>query len=137
MPLTATYALAMAGTPAISHDMSMMDAKGEMPCHKPMKPCSNCPQKVCPEMGSCLVKCFQPLPVPVSEARLHGDVIGERIAPMPHEAVPDFIATPTRLIHLPDRARRPNSLNWPAIDPDELEQIPALIELQRARGLRG
>jgi hypothetical protein len=83
MPLTATYALAMAGTPAISHDMSMMDAKGEMPCHKPMKPCSNCPQKVCPEMGSCLVKCFQPLPVPVSEARLHGDVIGERIAPMP------------------------------------------------------
>jgi hypothetical protein len=84
MPLTATYALAMAGTtPTISHDMSMTDAKGEMPCQKSMKLCPDCPQKVCPEMGSCLVKCFQPLPPPVSEAQLQGDVITGRVAPMP------------------------------------------------------
>lgn len=82
MPLTATYALAMAGTrPAVSHHMTVADAKGEMPCHKPMKSCPDCPQKICPEMGSCLVKCFQPLPAPVSEARLSRDVIVERVAP--------------------------------------------------------
>lgn len=84
MPLTATYALAMVGTqPPVSHGMMMADAKGEMPCQKPMKSCPHCPQKVCPEMGSCLVKCFQPLPVPASEARLYGDAITGRVAPMP------------------------------------------------------
>ncbi len=84
MPLTATYAFAMAGAArAISHDMSMTDAKGEMPCHKPMKSCPGCPQKICPEMGSCLVKTFQPLPPLVPETRLQGDVIVGRVAPMP------------------------------------------------------
>ncbi len=84
IPLTATYAFAMASAkPAVADGMSMADAKGEMPCQKPMKSCPDCPQKVCPEMGSCLVKCFQPLPPPVSEAQLHGDVIIGRVAPMP------------------------------------------------------
>jgi hypothetical protein len=84
MPLTATYAVAMASAkPVATHGMSMAGAKGEMPCHKPVKSCPDCPQKVCPEMGSCLVKCFQPLPPPVSEAQLHGDVIIGRVAPMP------------------------------------------------------
>lgn len=84
MPLTATYALAMAGTqPAVSHDMTMADAMGKMPCHKPMKSCPDCPQKVCPEMGSCLVKCFQSLAAPVSEARRSRDVIVGRVAPSP------------------------------------------------------
>lgn len=82
MPLTATYALAMAGAaPAADQGISMTD-KGEMPCHKPMKSCPDCPQKVCPEMGSCLVKCFQPLPPPISEAQLLGDGITGRVAPM-------------------------------------------------------
>lgn len=82
MPLTATYALAMAGAqPTSSHHMTMADAKGEMPCHKPMKSCPDCPQKACPEMGSCLVKCFQSLAAPVSEARRSRDVILGRVAP--------------------------------------------------------
>ncbi|MBN9290020.1 MAG: hypothetical protein J0H36_02625 [Hyphomicrobium denitrificans] len=84
MPLTATYVLAMTGAhPAVSDHVTMADAKGEMPCQKPMKSCPDCPQKVCPEMGSCLVKCFQPLPVPVSEARLSCDVVAERLVPLP------------------------------------------------------
>lgn len=84
MPLAATSALAMAGThTAVSHDMSMADAKGEMPCQKPMKSSPDCPQKVCPEMGSCLVKCFQPLLAPISEARLSYDVIAERMVALP------------------------------------------------------
>ena len=63
MPLTSTYALAVAG--AKTTTTAAMD---EMPCHKPAKPCPHCPQKVCPDMGSCLVKCFQSLSLPVSEA---------------------------------------------------------------------
>jgi hypothetical protein len=83
MPLTATYAFAMAGAaPASHHGVSIAD-KGEMPCQKPMKSCPDCPQKVCPEMGSCLVKCFQPLPPPISEAQLQRHVITGRVAPMP------------------------------------------------------
>ena len=83
MPLTATYAFAMAGAgPAGHHGTSMAD-KGEMPCQKPMKSCPDCPQKVCPEMGNCLVKTFQPLPPLVSETRLQGDVVVGRVAPMP------------------------------------------------------
>jgi len=64
-------------------------------------------------------------------------VAGDRVAAMPHEAVPDFIATPTRLLRLPDRPRRPVGVNWQGIDADEIELMPALVDLQRARGQRG
>ena len=67
MPMTSTYAFAMAGAKTTA-----TAAMGEMPCHKPAKPCPDCPQKVCPEMGSCLVKCFQPLSLPISEMGLRG-----------------------------------------------------------------
>jgi 5-formyltetrahydrofolate cyclo-ligase len=59
-----------------------------------------------------------------------------KIAPLPREAVPDYIALPSRLIHLESRPKRPRGIDWANIDADELEQMPALIELQRARGLR-
>lgn len=82
LPLSATYAFAMSGkASAASGDMSMSASADQMPCRKPAKSCAGCPQKFCPEMGSCLVKCFQPLPAPVSEARLLGDAISERVAP--------------------------------------------------------
>ncbi|AGK56883.1 hypothetical protein HYPDE_26003 [Hyphomicrobium denitrificans 1NES1] len=81
MPLTAAYAFAMAGTASATAHMTMSAQDAEMPCHKVKKSCPDCPQKVCPEMGSCLVKCFQPLPTPVSEATLHDDVITDRVAP--------------------------------------------------------
>lgn len=83
MPLTATYALAMAGTQPGSHHMTATDTKSDSPCHRPMKSCPECPQKICPEMGSCLVKCFQPLPPPISEAGLQGDAMVGRVAPLP------------------------------------------------------
>lgn len=86
MPLTATYAFAMSGqTTAMAmdapHTMDMSSAKAPMPCDGPAKHCPNCPQKVCPEMGSCLVKCFQPLPSPLAEARFHGEIKRDLVAP--------------------------------------------------------
>jgi hypothetical protein len=83
MPLTATYAFAMSGNASVSADVKMTAQGGEMPCHKSHKSCPDCPQKFCPEMGSCLVKCFQPLPTPVSEVHLYRDVVAERVAPAP------------------------------------------------------
>lgn len=59
-----------------------------------------------------------------------------KIAALPREAVPDFIALPSRLIRLENRPRRPRGIDWAGIDPDEIELMPALVELQRARGLR-
>jgi hypothetical protein len=83
VPLTATYAFAMSGKTTtmimeVSNDMNMSTSK--MPCDGPAKRCPDCPQKVCPDMGSCLVKSFQPLP-PLAETRLHGDIFRERVAP--------------------------------------------------------
>jgi len=95
VPMTASYALAMAGkTAATATKMSMPAAAGEMPCHKPMKHCPSCPQKVCPEMGSCLVKCFQPLPQPVAEAWLQRDVIDQRVMPAPTRVTPGSLIPP-------------------------------------------
>lgn len=63
-------------------------------------------------------------------------VIAGKVSAMPQEAVADIVVTPTRLIRVAERPRRPSGIHWAGIDPDELELMPALIELQRARGLR-
>ena len=75
LPMTASIALAMAGP------MVAKSAAHEMPCHKPVKPCPNCPQKVCPDMGTCLVKCFQPLYSPVADEGLPGTMVSSRLSP--------------------------------------------------------
>jgi len=85
LPLTATYALAMSGkmtamTMEPAHHMDMSAAKPPMPCDGPVKHCPDCPQKVCPDMSSCLVKCFQPLS-PLAEAQFHGEITRDRVAP--------------------------------------------------------
>ncbi len=81
MPMTSTYAFAMAAG-AKTATIASMD---EMPCHKPAKPCPDCPQKVCPDLGTCLVKCFQPLSPPVTEADLQRDVVSARVRPEPSQ----------------------------------------------------
>lgn len=63
-------------------------------------------------------------------------VTSRKVSAMPREAVVDFIVTPSRVVRITDRPRRPTSIHWDGIDPDEIEAMPALIELQRARGLR-
>lgn len=87
MPVTSTYAFAMsgqsAGTAAGSQDGAMASMSKDMDCAKTAHHCPNCPQKFCPEMGSCLVKCFQPLSPPAAEARMQGVVPSERVMPTP------------------------------------------------------
>ena len=89
MPMTSTYAFAMAV--AKTATTASMDG---MPCHKAAKPCPNCPQKVCPEMGSCLVKCFQPLPPLVAETHIQRDVVGERVMPRPARVTASSLIPP-------------------------------------------
>lgn len=82
VPLSAAHAFQLAA----SHDAQQTAAvKQDMPCHnhKPVKAdhCPNCPQKTCPDLGSCLVKCFQQLtPLPV-DVRLQADMGRDRIPP--------------------------------------------------------
>jgi hypothetical protein len=83
MPLTASYAFAMSGHSDASAQMAMSGTTGEMPCHKTGKSHPDCPQKFCPEMGNCLVKCFQPMPVPLAEAAFYRDAVVDRVAPKP------------------------------------------------------
>ena len=77
MPVTSTYAFAMSGQSAVmasdSHDMAVSSLSKDMDCAKPANHCPNCPQKFCPEMGNCLVKCFQPLSPPATRGSPSGD----------------------------------------------------------------
>jgi hypothetical protein len=86
MPMTATYAFARSGKVATmamepAHDMDMSATKTPMPCDSPAKHCPDCPQKVCPDMGSCLLKCFQPFQSPLDEALFIGKIVRDRVAP--------------------------------------------------------
>jgi len=94
MPLTSTYALAMAGVSHIAHeDMASAD---EMPCHKTaqQKPCPDCPQKVCPELGTCLVKCFQQLAPPLAGGVHLAPPIASQLAPTTDGVVASSLVPP-------------------------------------------
>jgi hypothetical protein len=75
LPMTTSTALAMATPTAAAA------AADHMPCHKPVKPCPHCPQKVCADMGSCLVKCFHSVFSPVGESTLFGLAVTSRVPP--------------------------------------------------------
>lgn len=83
MPLTATYAFAMSSNATVFAKMAMSGQIDDMSCDGPAKHCPGCPQKVCPEMGSCLVKCFQPLPALLTATALHRDAVADRVPPAP------------------------------------------------------
>lgn len=73
-----------------------------------------------------------PVAVMVHDVQLTGG----RIAPHPREAVADLIATPSRLVRVADRPTRPRGVDWSSLEADEIELMPTLVELQRARGMR-
>jgi hypothetical protein len=59
-------------------DMAAMSASSDdMPCHHPCPGCA----KPCPDMGSCLMKCFQPLSQVPAQAIVEGHAIRDLIAP--------------------------------------------------------
>ena len=87
VPIAASTALAMAGP------MTATAAADEMPCHKPAKnPTKHCPD--CPDMGTCLVKCFQPLSALVAETSLLGVVVAPRVLPEPSQIAPGSLIPP-------------------------------------------
>jgi hypothetical protein len=73
-----TSALAAANTTSAS-SMGM----GDTPCHKPAKSCPDCPEKSCPSLSACLVKCFQKLSALPTEARLDRTTVSSRVWPAP------------------------------------------------------
>ena len=59
-------------------DMAAMSASSdEMPCHHPCPGCA----KPCPDMGSCLMKCFQPLSQVPAQAIVEMHPVRDLIAP--------------------------------------------------------
>ena len=92
VPLSASTAIAMAvahdAHQAVAGKVGSIAEKKEMPCHgqksaAKIKHCPNCPDKACPDLGNCLIKCFQQMTAPVSYAHLLGDVVHARVAPSP------------------------------------------------------
>ena len=88
MPLTATYAMAKAAA------MSSAGAMGDMPCHNAAKHCPDCPQKVCPELGTCLMKSFQSLFQLVASTPLHRPLVTMRVLPAPPQVADDLVIPP-------------------------------------------
>lgn len=94
MPMTTSAALAMAGPVTAS------PAPDKMPCHEPADPCPDCPQKVCPDMGACLVNCVQPLSPAIAEAGLRGTATSSLVLPAPSQVpaaalVPPLLRPPS------------------------------------------
>jgi hypothetical protein len=71
--------------------MTASAASNQMPCHKP---CPECPQKVCPNMGACLLNCFQPMSPPVAEVRLRGTIASSLVLPAPSQVVAASLVPP-------------------------------------------
>ncbi len=73
------------------------DASADMPCHKPAKPskpCPNCPQKSCPDMGNCMVKCFQFVFSPVSEEETFGSPEPSQFTPAASQVTSGALTPP-------------------------------------------
>lgn len=89
VPLAST--IVHAATPAVADGL----ADG-MPCHKPAqpKPCPDCPQKACPEMGACFVKCSQQIAPLVAGGHVGARVITVRLPPSPSEAAASLPVPP-------------------------------------------
>jgi 5-formyltetrahydrofolate cyclo-ligase len=62
-------------------------------------------------------------------------VVEDRLHPSPTDILVDAIATPTRFIDIPRRARRPQGVKWELLEPEQIASTPPLRELQRIRGL--
>jgi hypothetical protein len=84
VPMTTSIALAMAS----------LTSSEASPCHTRVNPCPDCPQNVCPDMGSCLVKCFQPLSAPIAVASLVGMTMTSRVLPAPSHVPVDSLIPP-------------------------------------------
>lgn len=62
-------------------------------------------------------------------------VVEDRLHPSATDILVDHIATPTRLIKVERRAKRPHGVKWELLDPEQLKATPPLQELQKLHGL--
>jgi 5-formyltetrahydrofolate cyclo-ligase len=62
-------------------------------------------------------------------------VVEDRLHPSETDILVDSIATPTRLLTVERRGRRPRGVKWPLLTKEQIDQTPPLLELQRMRGL--
>lgn len=62
-------------------------------------------------------------------------VVEDKLQPSPTDILVDSIATPTRLIEVGRRARRPHGVKWELLEAEQIAATPPLQELQRIRGL--
>jgi len=62
-------------------------------------------------------------------------VVQEMLQPSETDILVDQIATPTRMLDVERRAKRPSGVKWPLLDPKQIEETPPLQELQRIQGL--
>ena len=62
-------------------------------------------------------------------------VVEDKLHPSETDILVDTIATPTRLIEVERRGRRPRGVKWNLLTPDQIAQTPPIRELARLRGV--
>lgn len=62
-------------------------------------------------------------------------VVEDKLHPSATDILVDYIATPTRMIRVGRRAKRPFGVKWDLLEPEQIAATPPIQELQRMRGL--
>ncbi|MFN0191249.1 MAG: 5-formyltetrahydrofolate cyclo-ligase [Aestuariivirga sp.] len=62
-------------------------------------------------------------------------VVEDKLHPSATDILVDDIATPTRLIKVERRAKRPHGVKWELLEPEQIAATPPLQELRKMRGL--
>ena len=72
---------------------------------------------------------------PVVAAVHDVQVVEDKLHPSETDILVDLIATPTRMIEVTGRGRRPRGIKWNLLEKDTIEATPPLRELARIRGV--
>lgn len=62
-------------------------------------------------------------------------VVEDKLHPSATDILVDHIATPTRMIKVERRAKRPHGVKWELLEQEQIDATPPLQELRRMRGL--
>lgn len=72
---------------------------------------------------------------PVAAAVHDCQVVEDKLHPSETDILVDYIATPTRLITVDKRGKRPRGVKWELLEPEQIAATPPIRELQKMRGL--
>ena len=62
-------------------------------------------------------------------------MVEEKLTHSDTDILVDHIATPTRMIAVERRAKRPRGVKWELLEPEQIAATPPLQELRRMKGL--